>query len=186
MANYWLHNGYVEVEGRKMSKSEGNFIKVKDIVFDKYQGSILRLAMLQTYYRKNFNWTKDLYNRSKAEYLKWLSVTSSIVEIIEVDLTDFFVALADDLNTVKAITIMREYYKNKQYMHLYHAMKFLNFELEKREVPAYIIEKLKRRIEAVANNNWGLADILRAQIEEAGYMVQDIKNADGTRDSLII
>ena len=49
-ANYWLHNGFLTVEGNKMSKSEGNFITVNELK-DRYHGEVIRLAMLMTHYR---------------------------------------------------------------------------------------------------------------------------------------
>lgn len=186
MANYWLYNGYVEVEGNKMSKSEGNFIKVKDIVLDKYHGSILRLAMLQTHYRKNFNWTSELYNRAKNEYMKWLAITMQVPSDIKADITPVLEALADDLNSAQAITIMREYYKNKQHAELYCAMKFLGFEILKEVANEFIKEISDKREQAIANKDWDQADHLRKEIEKRGYIVQDLKDTDGGRYSKII
>ena len=56
MANYWLHNGYLQVEGRKMSKSEGNFTTIRDVLAD-WPGEVVRLAMLMTHYRQPIDWT---------------------------------------------------------------------------------------------------------------------------------
>ena len=63
MANFWMHNGFLQVEGRKMAKSEGNFITISDLLMtDKFggrawSGDVLRLAMLQTHYRQPIDWT---------------------------------------------------------------------------------------------------------------------------------
>lgn len=181
MANYWLHNGYVEVEGNKMSKSEGNFIKAKDIILDKYHGSILRLAMLQTHYRKNFNWTSELYNRAKNEYMKWLDIVMELPADIEADISAVLEALADDLNSAQAITIMREYYKTKQFNKLYCAMRFLGFEISKNIISQDIKELADKREHAIANKDWKQADYLRKEVENRGYLLQDLKDKDGHR-----
>ena len=55
-ANYWLHNGFLTVEGNKMAKSDGNFITVNELK-NKYHGEVIRLAMLMTHYRQPINWT---------------------------------------------------------------------------------------------------------------------------------
>src|SRR5580704_838738 len=56
MANYWMHNGFLQVEGAKMSKSEGNFVTIRELLAD-WPGEALRLAMLQTHYRQPISWT---------------------------------------------------------------------------------------------------------------------------------
>lgn len=171
MANYWLHNGYVEVEGKKMSKSEGNFIKVKDIVTNHFGGNSLRLAMLQTHYRKNFNWTKDLYENAKIEYKNWRVMTDNI-KALE-DIPEIFEALTDDLNTPQAITIMREYYKDKKYAKLAQAMKWLLGNLEVKVT--FNIEKLLEiRQKFIVEKNWRAADKIRDELAQKGYSIQDI------------
>ena len=63
MANFWMHNGFLQVEGRKMAKSEGNFITISDLLMTDtfggraWSGDVLRLAMLQTHYRQPIDWT---------------------------------------------------------------------------------------------------------------------------------
>src|SRR6476659_6210798 len=56
MANYWMHNGFLQVEGEKMSKSLGNFVTIHELLKD-WQGDVIRLAMLSTHYRQPINWT---------------------------------------------------------------------------------------------------------------------------------
>ncbi|RLQ87604.1 cysteine--tRNA ligase [Notoacmeibacter ruber] len=74
MANYWLHNGFVQVEGRKMSKSEGNFVTIHDLLHTekfggrKWPGEVLRLAMLMTHYREPI----DFSVRRLEEAANWL------------------------------------------------------------------------------------------------------------------
>ena len=63
MANYWMHNGFLQVEGEKMSKSLGNFVTIHELLHTekfggrKWPGEVLRLAMLRTHYRQPIDWT---------------------------------------------------------------------------------------------------------------------------------
>ena len=58
MANIWMHNGFLQVEGEKMSKSPGNFVTIRDLLAD-WPGDVLRLAMLRTHYRSPIDWTVE-------------------------------------------------------------------------------------------------------------------------------
>ena len=66
MANVWMHNGFLQVEGEKMSKSLGNFVTIREVLND-WPGDVVRLAMLTTQYRQPMNWTvKGLQEAEKA------------------------------------------------------------------------------------------------------------------------
>ena len=56
MANYWMHNGFLEIEGAKMSKSLGNFVTINEVLAD-WPGEVARLNMLKTHYRSPIDWT---------------------------------------------------------------------------------------------------------------------------------
>ena len=75
-ANYWVHNGFVTVEGNKMSKSDGNFVTVNELK-DSFQGEVIRLTMISTHYRQPLNWTKDNLNESKKTLDKWYTFLSN-------------------------------------------------------------------------------------------------------------
>ncbi|ADZ71162.1 cysteine--tRNA ligase [Polymorphum gilvum] len=78
MANYWLHNGFVQVEGRKMSKSEGNFVTIHDLLHTdtfggrKWPGEVLRLAMLMTHYREPIDFSVKRLEEANANLTNWL------------------------------------------------------------------------------------------------------------------
>ena len=74
-ANYWLHNGFVNVEGNKMSKSDGNFVTVNQLK-QKYQGEVIRLAMISTHYRQPLNWTENNLTECKKTLDKWYELIS--------------------------------------------------------------------------------------------------------------
>ncbi|MFZ2068951.1 MAG: cysteine--tRNA ligase [Xanthobacteraceae bacterium] len=75
MANFWMHNGFLQVEGEKMSKSLGNFVTIHEMLNSwngsPWTGSVIRLAMLSTHYRQPMDWTLDLLMRSRKELSDW-------------------------------------------------------------------------------------------------------------------
>jgi cysteinyl-tRNA synthetase len=105
MANYWMHNGFLQVEGEKMSKSAGNFVTIHDLLKD-WPGEVVRLNMLQTHYRQPINWTVNGLRESQKILDNWYALTGGAVPgFFCADTLD---ALADDLNTPKALTALHE------------------------------------------------------------------------------
>jgi cysteinyl-tRNA synthetase len=100
MANYWMHNGFLEVEGRKMSKSEGNFVTIRELLND-WPGEVVRLNMLKTHYRSPMDWTLKGLEESAKTLDDWYWVAADVsgkqpsATVID--------ALADDLNTPQMI-----------------------------------------------------------------------------------
>ncbi len=100
MANTWLHNGFLQVEGEKMSKSLGNFITIRDVLND-WPGEVVRLAMLKTHYRQPIDWTLRGLREASETLAKWRSraILPGGIEFPE----GVVEALKDDLNTPRAI-----------------------------------------------------------------------------------
>jgi len=116
MANYWMHNGFLQVEGEKMAKSAGNFVTIRELV-EQWPGDVLRLLMLSTHYRQPINWTLEGLDKARKELLAWseLLVDYSPVdpEVFEGNVDQEFIdALLDDLNTPLALTRLREMYRS--------------------------------------------------------------------------
>ncbi len=123
-ASYWLHNEMLQVEGRKMSKSLGNFFTVRDLLEKGVPGEVIRFVMLQTHYRKPMDWTERKRRNAQQQLELWaLEVKSSwnVIEEFEDDPvkfaqrfapTDLVAALADDLNTSLALTILGRIWRN--------------------------------------------------------------------------
>ena len=110
MANIWMHNGFLEVEGEKMSKSTGNFVTIRELLETgkfggrKWPGEVLRLAMLKTHYRSPIDWTVAGLEESKRILDSWYDVIGDDTQALgEVD-QRLLLSLGDDLNTAAAIT----------------------------------------------------------------------------------
>jgi cysteinyl-tRNA synthetase len=103
MANFWMHNGFLQVEGEKMSKSLGNFFTIHDVLKD-WPGEVLRLNMLRTHYRQPLDWTVKGLEESKKILDNWYDVVGDDTGFDGVPDAEFVVALNDDLNTPNALT----------------------------------------------------------------------------------
>jgi cysteinyl-tRNA synthetase len=103
-ARIWLHNEMLQVEGKKMSKSLGNFFTVRDLLDQGVPGEVIRFVFLSTHYRKPMDWTEEKRREAEATLKKWRALTDGArpggdaARVTEV--------LADDLNTPEALTIM--------------------------------------------------------------------------------
>jgi cysteinyl-tRNA synthetase len=123
MANYWMHNGFLQVEGEKMSKSLGNFVTIHELLNDSLGGAI-RFAMLQSHYRQPINWTAERLLEAKNELSEWITPLShTAFEEVRIAYqsgalkpdSEVIDALTDDLNTPAAIACLRELHsKGKQ------------------------------------------------------------------------
>ena len=109
MARYWLHNEMLQVEGKKMSKSLGNFFTVRDLLDQGVPGEVIRFVMLSTHYRKPMDWTEKKRDEAEKTLRKWMDLTRDLEPCDpaafkpDQKLID---ALADDLNTHLALTYL--------------------------------------------------------------------------------
>ena len=104
MANYWMHNGFLQVEGEKMSKSLGNFVTIRELLAD-WPGEVLRLNMLRTHYRQPIDWTTRGMQESQRILDEWYQAVGDTAAAREVMPDDDVIGpLCDDLNTPNVIT----------------------------------------------------------------------------------
>jgi cysteinyl-tRNA synthetase len=101
MANYWMHNEMLQVEGKKMSKSLGNFFTVRDLLDKGYAGEVIRFVMLSTHYRKPMDWTEAKAREAKESLWGFFNAVDGLSPT-EPD-EAVVAALSDDLNTYEAI-----------------------------------------------------------------------------------
>jgi cysteinyl-tRNA synthetase len=179
MANVWLHNGFLQVEGQKMSKSLGNFLTIRELLND-WPGEVLRLTMLRTHYRQPIDWTLRSVEESARVLERWYGLAGEgagdpAPAMIE--------ALCDDLNT----PLMMAALHGLEGGALGGSLRLLGFSLDKAalarpgaaSVDAAAVEALlARRREARAARNWAESDRIRDEIAALGVTVKD--NKDGT------
>ncbi len=212
MANIWMHNGFVQVEGEKMSKSLGNFITIHDLLeTDKFggtrwHGSVLKMAMLMTHYTQPIDWTVERLNevrKSLCNLIRAAEQYSGDLDESQVDQTVLAV-LQDDLNTPKAITRLHELARAKSMDEVETATGSLNKSLRFLGIwngePAETIETFGRvvdtdqeksiaeqvelRTRAINEKNWEEADRIRAALLADGIQLKDGKNPEtGERET---
>ncbi|MEL6600272.1 MAG: cysteine--tRNA ligase [Pseudomonadota bacterium] len=102
-ARIWLHNEMLQVEGKKMSKSLGNFFTVRDLLDQGYPGEVIRFVLLSTHYSKPMDWTRRKAEEAEATLRKWRALGGSGACAPAVEVVD---ALSDDLNTPGAIAVL--------------------------------------------------------------------------------
>jgi cysteinyl-tRNA synthetase len=100
MANVWMHNGFLQIEGDKMSKSTGNFVTIRELLAD-WPGEVLRLNLLKTHYRSPMDWTLKGVEESAKTLDDWYGVAADAKGGQPSDAV--VAALSDDLNTPQMI-----------------------------------------------------------------------------------
>jgi cysteinyl-tRNA synthetase len=113
MANFWMHNGHLQVEGEKMSKSLGNFVTIHELLHTNkfggrsWPGEVLRLALLRTHYRQPIDFTVKALEEAEKTLQRWRTYALMSKEAAKIDNdTPFLEAVRDDFNLPKAIAEM--------------------------------------------------------------------------------
>ena len=184
MANVWMHNGFLQVEGQKMSKSLGNFLTINELLKD-WPGDVLRFNMLRTHYRQPIDWTlksleeswrilEGFFNNAGAVHAEAGRIGSSVLD-----------ALADDLNTPKAIAELHALDRPGAQNELGETLKALGFtgNLSSPKSNAAVDESavnalLTARLDARRSKNWAESDRIRDALASMGVAIKD--NKDGT------
>ena len=104
-ANVWMHNEMLQVEGKKMSKSLGNFFTVRDLLDQGVPGEVIRFVMLSTHYRKPMDWTEAKRADAERTLRNWRALVKDVDAADAIDL-DVVAALSDDLNTHQALQVL--------------------------------------------------------------------------------
>jgi cysteinyl-tRNA synthetase len=181
MANTWMHNGFLQVEGEKMSKSLGNFITIRDVLKD-WPGEVARFNMLRTHYRQPIGWTikglEESYNTLRALTDRVDFAAGKDVGFAPAVLE----ALCDDLNTPKAIAELHMLHNKGDYAALGLTLRALGFNRRpesKRQVDTAQVEQLIAvRLDARKAKNWAESDRIRDELAAMGVVLKDSK--DGT------
>ena len=197
MAQLWMHNGFLQVEGQKMSKSLGNFLTIHDLL-DKWPGDVLRFNMLRTHYRQPIDWTEQGLHESETILKRFGERCRGIAKGKVSD--EVIGALEDDLNTPGAFTVL---HKLDDPSELWASLVFLGFELsvgsklglvsELSRLPEQLLaaadgdevkaadmvrDAITARAAARADKNWTEADRIRDDLAALGIQLKDAKNAE--------
>ena len=197
-----MHNGFVTVDGEKMSKSLNNITLVKELT-DNYQGEVLRLALISSHYRQGLDWNEKIIHQAEKLLNKIYKILHEGKDLLtnnsdKVD-EDILNAMSDDLNTPKAISILNSLVKkypkledsqkanciNKiktsgQLLGILHQDPEIWFSKDTSHMDIDLIERLmKQRDEAKALKNYSEADSIRQKLSGMGVEILDSK--DGSK-----
>ena len=198
MAKVWMHNGFLQVEGEKMSKSLGNFITINELLATKtfganqWHGRVVRLAMLGTHYRQPIDWTAERLLQSRATLLEFADLLAG-VEAADAPNADVVAALSDDLNTPSALSIIyglaksakrnpesaRELKATLDFMGLYggESRDDLNVGVAAVSVDAEKVDELvAARLSARKAKDFKESDRIRDELASMGVALKDAKD----------
>ena len=188
-SNYWIHNGFITIANEKMAKSQGNIFKIKDF-YPKYNGQVLRLALISTHYKQAMDWSEDLLIQSKKTLDKWYECQKKPEGKVLIP-GDDLIPLYDDLNTPGYISNIHKLYdkaakgseKDKEIFTV--ACNFIGLLTEpkskwqefKKNIleisEEEILQKIKERNTARDNKNYQLADEIRNELLDKGILIED-------------
>ncbi|MGI5889142.1 MAG: cysteine--tRNA ligase [Oscillospiraceae bacterium] len=202
-SRYWMHNGFINVNGDKMSKSLGNFFLVRDVA-EKYGYEPIRFFLISAHYRKPLNYTVELIEQSRASLdrlyncrnnLDFMiskapaSGSESLKEAADRCIEKFKKAMDDDLNTADAIAALFDFtreinsaegqsadslrYAARKFDDICGVLGILYGRKSTDEIPDEVKQLAQQRQEARKAKNYALADELRNKVQELGYSIED-------------
>ena len=180
-ANYWFHNGFLNLENEKMSKSLGNVIYIDELL-KTYEGNQVRLALLSTHYRQPIPWSNTLLEQAKSiskkltTFFDAFSVTAKFIQNSKIG-----AAILDDLNTPKAISLMQSFTKDvpeniedeiSTFKYIFEGSKHKNIVSDeiKNKIEALIDQRDKARM----NSDYKLADQIRDKLVKMNVTLKDV------------
>lgn len=200
MAKVWMHNGFLQVEGEKMSKSLGNFITINELLAQKsfggqqWHGRVVRLAMLSTHYRQPIDWTVERLLQARSTLMDFAHLLKD-VDAADEPYADVVAALADDLNTPSALSIIHGLSKSARrnseaaatlkatlaFMGLYggETMEELNPGSEAANIDKDHIDSLvAARLDARKRKDFKEGDRIRDELAAKGITLKDAKDPE--------
>jgi cysteinyl-tRNA synthetase len=173
LAKIWMHNGFLQVEGEKMSKSLGNFFTIRDLLAD-WPGEVLRFNMLRSHYRQPIDFTLAGLRESWKTLERWYDVTEPLADPAPDQ--DFMAALHDDLNTPQAIASLHQAEPSA----LAGGLGFLGFSnvamritLKPKVNAKEIADAIALRQKARAEKNFAESDRIRDALLARGIVLKD-------------
>jgi len=190
MAKVWMHNEMLQVEGKKMSKSLGNFFTVRDLLAQGVPGEVIRFVMLSTHYRKPMDWTEKKREEAEKTLSRWYILASGDVPDIPPP-HEMLSALSDDLNTKLALDVIRRASGNEDMPTVKAGMRLLGLLedgmgdwtksrlITESDGDQFEIGKiLQAWFEARDRKDYQLADKIRDRADEIGILLQIDSNRE--------
>ena len=188
-ANYWVHNAFITMSNEKMSKSQGNILKIKD-VRDKVNGQVLRLALMSAHYKQPLDWNNKLLEDCKNTIEKWYNIYLFLKTPSKIP-DDILLPLYDDLNTPGYIANLHQLYDKAlrgnendkkifisacNFIGILNETKneWLDFKKKKSLISEEnIIKKIELRNKARENKDYNEADKIRDELLDKGVLIED-------------
>jgi len=175
---YWIHNGMVNVDKIKMSKSLGNFKTIKDLLKD-YPAMAIRYFVVSSYYRKPLDFSKQALDDAKNSYDRLKRLVSGLKtgKAEKRYLDKFEKVMDDDLNTPKALAVLWEVARKGNKETIKKIDEVFGLDLLKKEkiaIPAEIKKLAEERTMARKERDWKKADELREKIKKKGWKIEDV------------
>lgn len=194
-AKYWVHNGFLTVNGEKMSKSLGNFITTAEILDKGISGEVIRYILLNSHYRKPIDWNDKALSDAKKALDSFYRVLEKSNHYDEEIPQEFYATLLDDLNTPQSFAMLHEYvreFNKSNNPELAAKLKACGKLLGFFEISPdswfkdssidsqYIEEQILKRSNAKAQKNWQEADCIRSSLKEKGIILEDLPDGKCT------
>jgi cysteinyl-tRNA synthetase len=181
MAKYWMHNGFLQVEGEKMSKSLGNFFTIRELLAD-WPGEVLRFNMLRTQYRQPIDWTVRGLEESFDTLVSLTDFPDFAAGHDEAFAPVVLEALCDDLNTPQAIAELHALHRRGEHAALASTLRALGIRQQPKSRRVVdegkVVSLLDARNAARKARNFKEADRIRDELKAMGVELEDKK--DGT------
>ena len=177
-ANFWIHNEMLQVDGKKMSKSLGNFFTVRDLIENGFPGEVIRFVFLSTHYRKPMDWTELKAKQADSTLRRWYDMCSNLKEDLKPS-AEAIEVLSDDLNTPAVIALLHKHSQSKNFAQLKADANLVglmtpefkdwavDFDLSKYEEAL-----MEVRSEAMITKNFDHLDDLKDKLSKAGVEIQ--------------
>ena len=177
-ANFWLHNEMLQVDGKKMSKSLGNFFTVRDLIDKGFPGEVIRFVFLSTHYRKPMDWTELKAKQADSTLRRWYDMCSNLEEDLKPS-AEAIEVLSDDLNTPALMALLHKHFQSKNFAQLKADANLVglmtpefkdwavDFDLSKYEEAL-----MEVRSEAMITKNFDHLDDLKDKLSKAGVEIQ--------------
>ena len=187
-ANFWLHNGFVNIEGEKMSKSLGNFLTIDDLRNQKLSGDVVRFILMSTHYRQPLDWTNRKILEAAKIIERWQKTAKQNLSKVKSKLPsgEIMSALFDDLNTPLAIAELHQLIRNQEYEKFVSSAQFLGLllpEVDKESTiednsvedrhDKLIMSLIRDREIAREQKDYKKSDEIRLKLAEAGVIIKD-------------